>query len=232
MPAPSRTAWSLKLRLDGASTLVGANFLLTRFLERFNRQFAVAPAQPQTAYRPLDPEIDLEMVLCFRHFRRVGRDNTVRYRWQVIQLLPSKERPSYAGSRVEVVEHTDGRLQVAYADGIVPSQLVPPRPGLMRIDRRPDADPDQLQRQLAKVQQLPETTPPKKRSRRRAAGRKPTARQVARWQAVQTAKTKGMTISGMARELGLSRKTVRKYMQAAEPPRNPSSRMGAISRQQ
>ena len=221
-----------ELRLDGASTLVGANFLLARFLERFNRQFAVAPAQPQTAYRPLDPEIDLEMVLCFRHFRRVGRDNTVRYRWQVIQLLPSEERPSYAGSRVEVIEHTNGRLQVAFADGIVPSQLVPPRPGLLRINRA-DSDPDRLQRQLAKVQQLPETTPPKKRSRRRrAAGRKPTARQVARWQAVQTAKAKGMTISGIARELGLSRKTVRKYMQAAEPPRNRTSRMGAISRQQ
>ena len=98
---------------------------------------------------------------------------------------------------------------------------------------RADSDPDRLQRQLAKVQQLPETTPPKKRSRRRrAAGRKPTARQVARWQAVQAAKSKGMTISGMARELGLSRKTVRKYMQATEPLRNPSSRMGAISRQQ
>ena len=120
---------------------------------------------------------------------------------------------------------------MAYADGIVPSQLVPPRPGLLRINRA-DSDPDRLQRQLAKVQQLPETTPPKKRSRRRVAGRKPTARQVARWQAVQTAKAKGMTISGTARELGLSRKTVRKYMKATEPPRNRTSRMGAISRQQ
>ena len=81
-----------ELRLDGASTLVGANFLLARFLERFNRQFAVAPAQPQTAYRPLDPEIDLEMVLCFRHFRRVGRDNTVRYRWQQLSCLSSPQR--------------------------------------------------------------------------------------------------------------------------------------------
>ncbi len=118
-----------EMRLDGVRTLVGANYLLARFLERFNRQFAVAPAQPQTAYRPLDPELDLDLVLCFRHFRRVGRDNTVRYRWQVIQLLPSEERPSYAGVRVEVIEHTNGRLQVAYADGIVPSQLCPAQTG-------------------------------------------------------------------------------------------------------
>ena len=154
-------------------------------------------ADTQTAYRPLGPEIDLEMVLCFSHFRRVGRDNTVRYRWQVIQLLPSKGRPSYAGVRVEVFEHTDGRLQVAFADGIVPSQLVPPRPGLLRINRA-DSDPDRLQRQLAKVQQLPETTPLKKRlRRRRAAGRKPTARQVARWQAVQLAGSPSLVPEGM-----------------------------------
>ena len=221
-----------ELRLDGASTLVGANYLLGSFLERYNRQFAVSPAQPQTAYRPLDPEIDLDTVLCFRHSRRVARDNTVRYRWQLIQLLPSAERPSYAGSRVEVIEHTNGRLQVAFADGIVPSQLCPPRPGLMRIDRA-DSDPDRLQRQLAKVQQLPETTPPKRRSRRRrAAGRQPTPRQMARWEAVQAANAKGLNISAIARGLGLSRKTVRKYVKATEPPSNPLRRQAAIIRQQ
>ena len=104
-----------------------------------------------------------------------------------------------------MIEHTDGRLQVAFAGKVIPSQLCPPKPGLMRIRRRPDATPDQLQRQLAMVEQLPETTRVKRRSRRRAAGRKPTARQVARWKAVQTAKAKGMNISGTARELGLSR---------------------------
>ena len=64
-PGPSRTAWSLKLRLAGVSTLAGANYLLARFLERFNRQFAVAPAQSRTAYRSLDPDLDVDQVHCF-----------------------------------------------------------------------------------------------------------------------------------------------------------------------
>ena len=38
-----------EMRLDGVTTLTGANYLLESFIERFNRQFAVAPAQPQTA---------------------------------------------------------------------------------------------------------------------------------------------------------------------------------------
>ena len=102
-----------ELRLDGISTLAGANCMLESIIQRYNRQFAVSPAQPQTAYRSLTPEHGLDPVLCFRHSRRVTRDNTVRYRWQLIQLLPSEDRPSYARSRVKVIEQTDGRLSVA-----------------------------------------------------------------------------------------------------------------------
>ena len=68
-----------ELRLASVTTIIGANYLLGQFRERFNRQFAVASAQPQTVYRPLDPGIDLDMVLCSKHSRRVARENTVRY---------------------------------------------------------------------------------------------------------------------------------------------------------
>ena len=122
-----------ELCLHGVSTLAGANSMLESFIARFNRQFAVAPAQPQTAYRALDPEVDLDLVLCFKHSRRVTRDSTVRYRWQLIQVLPSEDHSSYAGSRVQVIERIDGRLGVALVGKIVPSKLVPPRPGLMRV---------------------------------------------------------------------------------------------------
>ena len=33
-----------------------------------------------------------------KYRRRVGRDNTVKYRWRTLQLLPDRGRPSYAGS--------------------------------------------------------------------------------------------------------------------------------------
>ena len=216
-----------EIRLDGISTLVGANYLLESFLERFNRQFAVAPAQPQTAYRPLDPEIDLDLdvVLSFRHSRRVARDNTVRYRWQAIQLLPSEDRPSYAGSRVEVIEQTDGRLQVASEGRVIPSQLVPPRPGLMRVGAGADRSPRTLERQLEKVAQLPEVVRVKRKRQPRSPDepdpwRQPTPRQVARWKSVQLAKSKGLSQRAIARELGIARDTVRKYARSAHPPLN------------
>ena len=41
---------------------------------------------------PLDPDACLDTVLCFKH-RRVARDNTVKYRWRTLQLLPGHGTP-------------------------------------------------------------------------------------------------------------------------------------------
>jgi ActR/RegA family two-component response regulator len=48
--------------------------------------------------------------------------------------------------------------------------------------------------------------------------RRPTFLQRARWDAVQKAKVQGMSIRRMARELGLHRDTVRRYIDAESPP--------------
>ena len=86
-----------ELRLAGASSIGEANSVLEQFLPRFNRRFRVPPQYPEPAFRPLDPELCLEQILCFKHRRKVARDNTVRFQLHTLQLLPERERPSYAG---------------------------------------------------------------------------------------------------------------------------------------
>ena len=54
-----------ELRLAGATTVEEANQVLWAFLPRFNARFAVPPAQPGSAYRPVEPGLCLEGVLCF-----------------------------------------------------------------------------------------------------------------------------------------------------------------------
>ncbi len=49
--------------------------------------------------------------------------------------------------------------------------------------------------------------------------RKPTPLQTARWNAVQKAKRRGLSIRGVARELGIHRDTAKKYMEAVSPPK-------------
>ena len=115
-----------ELRLAGACTLAEANRVLTEFLTRFNQRFGVSAAQPESAYRPVDQELDLGSVLCIKELRRVAKDNTVQYHGRSLQLFPTMERPSYAGARVEVQERLDGRLLVRHREQILTPQEAPP----------------------------------------------------------------------------------------------------------
>ena len=115
-----------ELRLADASTISQANEVLQEFLPKFSACFAVAAEQPETAYRSVPAELSLTEVICIKDTRKVARDNTVKYHWRVLQLLPGAERPSYAGLRVDVLERADGELMVRYQGEAVDFQEGPP----------------------------------------------------------------------------------------------------------
>ena len=121
-----------ELRLAGASSIGEANSVLEQFLPRFNRRFRVPSQFPEPAFRSLGPEPCLEQILCFKHCRKVAKDNTVRFQLHTLQLLPGRERPSYAGTVVEVLEGLDGRLLVRLLGRIIASQEAPPSPVFLR----------------------------------------------------------------------------------------------------
>ena len=227
------------MRLAGATTIDDANRVLNDFLPRFNERFRVPPENADTAYRVPDPGMCLDTVLCLKYRRRVGRDNTVKYRWRTLQLLPDKSRPSYAGSVVEVLEGLDGRLAVQHEGRTVASQQAPPRPSVLRsFDTRTVHTAGLHQRchqevggrasmgTMLVVDRLRDDADHNGAARvRRTAtprSRKPTPLQTARWKAVQKAKRKGLSIRGIARELSIHRDTVRKYMNAESPPMSPA----------
>ena len=240
-----RTAGTLQdrlvteLRLAGATTIDDANRVLDDFLPRFNERFGVPPRHAETAYRVLEPGMCLDTVLCLKYRRRVGRDNTVKYRWRTLQLLPDRGRPSYAGSVVDVLEGLDGRLAVQHEGRIVASQEAPPRPSILRsfdtrtvhttvpsrhtngVIRRSEDEVASMGTML-EVDKLRDDADRNGAARVRKTvtprSRKPTPLQTARWKAVQKANRKGLSIRGIARELGIHRETVRKYMHAESPP--------------
>ena len=115
----------MELRLAGASTLAQANTVLAAYLPRFNAQFAVPPAQVGTAYRPWQAGVKVEEVFCFKYVRTVALDNTVQLGEHRLQLLPDKERRSYARAHVEVHERLDGSLAVYYAGRCLVSTPAP-----------------------------------------------------------------------------------------------------------
>ena len=115
-----------ELRLAGASTMGEASLVLKEFLPRFNARFAVAAEQPETAYRRVPDELSLTETISLKDDRKVAQDNTVKYQWRVLQLLPEAERPSYAGLRVDVLERANGELLLRYQGEAIDYQEGPP----------------------------------------------------------------------------------------------------------
>ena len=115
-----------ELRLARASNIDEAKDVLQEFLPRFNARFAVGAEHPEMAYRPVPAELSLTETICIKDTRKVARDNTVKYHWRVLQLLPGAERPSYAGLRVDVLERADGELMIRYQGEAVDYQEGPP----------------------------------------------------------------------------------------------------------
>ena len=121
-----------ELRLAGATTIEQANRVLADFLTRFNRQFAVVPAQLNSAYRQLPPDLSLDSVLCFKYRRTVASDNTVRFNGAAIQILPNVRRSSYARATVEVQERLDGTILVVHQGRTLAAEPAPPGPLTLR----------------------------------------------------------------------------------------------------
>ena len=234
-----------ELRLAGASTIDQANAVLEEFLPRFNARFSVAAEQPETAYRPLPAELSLSETISLKHTRKVARDNTVKYQWRVLQLLPGMDRPSYAGLRVEVLERADGQLMIRYHGERVDFQESPQplsslwgatNPNSVGSELLPIAD-DPTNGHLNGAQRtLLDSLEPTGEEKagaegmgaraKRGAGkpvrhslhRTPTQAQRARWETVQKAKRQGLSLRAIARKLGMSRVTTTKYALAESPP--------------
>ena len=164
----------------------------------------------------------------------------MKYNWRTLQLLPSEERPSYAGAKVEVLELPDGSLRVQHEGMTIPSREAPKSPGAQRgtsgamaptpeigaiVSRLVEHHLTQPQlRNLASLEVSPNeddqnghsgpatSEPPKEPV--------PSLRQMALWKAVQHAKLQGLSLRRTARELGIARNTVRRYARSLSPPAN------------
>jgi len=216
-----------ELRLAGARTMDEANHVLMDFLPRYSERFAVPPAETISAYRPIDPQLDLASVLCFKYSRKVARDNTLKYDWHTLQLLPEAGHPGYAGKRVEIQERLDGNLLVCYQGQVISTREAPPRPGILRSgDWMPERELAPIPQWLDRILRQDEARREEERtekatSPRPITPRKPTPHQQARWNAIKVAKGRGLSLRAIARVLGISRNTVKKYLASNSPPSYP-----------
>ena len=108
-----------ELRLAGITTLEAANrFLRERYIQEFNRKFAVKAALTGTAFRKCGRR-DLDVVFSIQTERVVAKDNTVSIGARWWQIEKCRWRYSLAGQTVTIHQHLDGTVSIRYGPHLV-----------------------------------------------------------------------------------------------------------------
>jgi transposase len=102
------------LRLEGVTTMEGAQRVLAAYLPDHNRRFSHPASASTTAWRPWTLPLAIDDVFCPREERVVANDNTVRVFGHVIDIPRGPHGESYAKCHVWVHRRYDGTMNVFY----------------------------------------------------------------------------------------------------------------------
>jgi transposase len=103
-----------EFRLAGITSVEAANRWLTQlYVPEHNARFAVPAEQDGSAF-VADTAQAWRDILCIQEERRVGNDNTVKWKRLSLQIPPSPLRPHFVRAKVRVLEYPDGRLAVCW----------------------------------------------------------------------------------------------------------------------
>jgi transposase len=103
-----------ELRLRGISDPERANAYLPEFMADFNRRFALPPANPVDAHRPLLASHQLDRIFTLQTPRTLTQQLTFQHNHVVYQLVQPRGTRAFRGAQVLVLETSDGRLTVEY----------------------------------------------------------------------------------------------------------------------
>jgi transposase len=103
-----------EMRIANISTIEEANNFLPAFIERFNKRFAVEPADPEPNYLPVPK--DLNSIICIKEKRKASNGSTISYQGQTYRLLDKDGAVALLRPRstVHVLKHLDGSLSALY----------------------------------------------------------------------------------------------------------------------
>jgi hypothetical protein len=118
-----------ELRLARISDMDSANkFLDSVYIPKHNAKFAVAPASPTNAHRPLLKMHKLDEILCLKLDRTLANDYTLRFKNRFLQVAARQEISIRPGNVVAVEERLDGGLHLKFKGVYLRYEAIEKRP--------------------------------------------------------------------------------------------------------
>lgn len=118
-----------ELRLRGISEMREANlYLWQHYIPGHNKRYAVEPARPANAHRPLLATHRLEQILSLRTGRTLMNDYTLRHNNKFFQVLEHQSVHIRPGDKVEVEERLDGSKHLRFEGTYLNFKSIAARP--------------------------------------------------------------------------------------------------------
>lgn len=106
----------VEFQIHNITTIEEANhFLVNDFIDKFNKKFAVEPTNPESAFRPLDANINLSAILCIKEERLVSDGSGFSFNGRYYQLTNNEKQISLPkGTKVTILKSHKHPLRARY----------------------------------------------------------------------------------------------------------------------
>jgi transposase len=101
-----------ELRLQGISTMEGANAFAPKYIADYNRRFERVPARIDDAHRPLQKDHDLDRTFTWQEERTLSRNLVVQYKRTSYLVTPNAKTLPLGGRRVQH-KLADGTVKIS-----------------------------------------------------------------------------------------------------------------------
>lgn len=102
-----------ELRLNKITSLEEANKYLPQYIEKHNKQFAVAAEQEENAHRKT--EEDLKKILCWKTEKTITKNLEICHGGKILQIQEEPTR-TMQKSKATVIETLDGEIKIIYKE--------------------------------------------------------------------------------------------------------------------
>jgi len=109
----------VEFNLAGITTMEEANAFLSDFMKKFNAKFAVEPRDPESAFRPLAENLNLDYILCLKDTRQVDHGSAFSFQNVYYRIVRNgKPLPVIPKAKITVLSSPLFGIKVIYSGSV------------------------------------------------------------------------------------------------------------------
>lgn len=125
----------VEFKIHGIDNMDAANTFLTKFVEGYNKRFAVLPRELESSFRQPTPGLNLDTILCIKKRRTLDNSNTFSYGGKCFQLRDTIRAPISPRAKITVLDSPERGIRALYGGRVYETEGLKERPKMKELDK-------------------------------------------------------------------------------------------------